>query len=259
MDYTSQHKPTKLLMDVSPKYLPEDASFYMLNCERNLSGVTSSLGKTTPLAANEPICELEQPGGENYSIGSFYAKLLNEAYDWVYNSNGGNYIKRVNGDGECQIVYYNPCLQISPDPKHAMMPWRAVMRIEKVCANRHGKYLIWAIGLPDMGYLDVEASIATNNFSTPFFSLCDDQCAYWQLCVPKPCGCLHAEWVPLPDDQVGLTNHLVDVGVKLMFRHVYYDLRASDWSDISSLYYQDSKGCFDNTSGFSRCLKCVFR
>lgn len=242
-------------MDVAPKYLPEDASFYMLNNETNLSGANGTLGKSTPMAANEVLCEMEQPGGENYTDGAYYSILTKEAYDWVYNSNGTHYIKRVNADGSCQVVYHDPCLELSADPKHAMQQWRGWMRVEKVCANRHGKYLVWANGLPNIGYLDVEASIATNNFSTPFFQKCGDPCAYWQLCVPQPCGCLNAEWVPLPSNEVGLTNKLVDVGVKLMFRHVYYDLRASEWSDRSSLYFQDSKGCFDNSAGFSRCLK----
>lgn len=255
MDYTSIHKPIKINMDVDPKYLTEDASFYMLNTERNLSGTRGTLGKTTPLVANKLMCEIEQPGGENYSIGSHYSNLVNEAYDWVFNSNDTHYIKRVLGTGECQVVYHDPCFELSADPKHSVEQWRAGIRLEKVCANRHGKYLVWANGLEDIGYLDVEASIATGSFSTPFFNICPDPCAYWKLCVPQPCGCLNAEWVPLPDDEVSLTNHMVDVGVKLIYRHVYYDLRASEWSDPSSLYFQDSKGCFDSTAGFSRCLK----
>ncbi len=255
MDYSCIHKPVRLNMDVDPKYLSEDASFYILNSERNLNGVTGTLGKTTPLAANEVLCELEQPGGENYSVGSHNAILVNETYDWVYNSNGTHYIKRIKGDGECEIVYHDPCLELSADPKHSVEQWRAGIRLEKVCANRHGKYLVWANGLENIGYLDVEAAIATNNFTTPFFNICPDPCAYWQLCVPDPCGCLKAEWVPLPESEVSLTNHLVDVGVKIMFRQIYYDLRATEWSTPSSLYFQDSKGCFDNSLGFSRCLK----
>lgn len=242
-------------MDVDPKYLPEDTSFYMLNTERNLSGVTGILGKTTPLAANKVMCELEHPGGENYSIGSHNAILVNETYDWVFNSNNTHYIKRIKSNAECEIVYHDPCLELSADPKHSIEQWRAGIRLEKVCANRHGKYLTWACGLENIGYLDVEASIATKNFTTPFFDICPNPCAYWQLCVPQPCGCLTAEWVPLPDSEVGLTNHLVDVGVKVMYRQIYYDLRATEWSDPSSLYFQDSKGCFDNSLGFSRCLK----
>lgn len=255
MDYSSQHKPIKVNQDVDPKYLPEDTSFYMLNSERNLTGSNASLGKTTPLAANEVMCEVDQPGGETYSTGSHYSSLINEEFSFVYNSNNVHYIQRIKSNGKCEIVYHDPCLELSADPKHAMMPWRSLVQLEKVCANRDGKYLVWANGLRNIGWLDVEAAAKTNSFSTPFFEICPDPCAYWQLCVPQPCGCLHAEFVPLPDSEVGLTNTIVEKGIKVMFRHITYDLRASEWSDRSTLYFQDIKGCFDNASGLPRCLK----
>ena|SRR6478735_5276566 len=151
MDQTSIHKPNKLNMDVDAKYLSEDASFYMLNTERNLSGTKGTLGKTTPLVANKPMCEIEQPGGENYTVGSHYAEVVNETYDWVYNSNDTHYLKRIKGNGDCEIVYHNPCLQLSADPKHSVEQWRAEIFLEKICANRHGKYLAWANGLEFLG------------------------------------------------------------------------------------------------------------
>lgn len=40
-----------------------------------------------------------------------------------------------------------------------------------------------------------------------------------------------------------------------MYRHVYYDERIGDWSEPSTLYYQNTKGCFDISVGFPRCMQ----
>jgi hypothetical protein len=244
-------------MDKSPAQLTEMEAFYLLNHERFVTipagGKGNSIGKTTPLAANKEACNIQQPAGEVYSVGTYRSPLTNEIYSWHFNSNGIHYILRISNDG-CEIVYHG-CLQLSADPKHSIEQWKAFLRVEKLCSNRHGKYLEWTNGKHEIGWLDVEASIATNFFTTPFFDRCADPCAMISLCVPKPCGCLEGEFVPLPDTERGLSNHLVDAGFMFMFRHVYYDGRASEWSDTSTLFYQDSKGCFDTTAGFSRCLR----
>ena len=76
------------------------------------------------------------------------------------------------------------------------------------------------------------------------------------LCVPKDCGCISAEYVPLPDDEVSLTNNILDSGFQFIYRHVYYNnIQASEWSEPSQLYYQDASSCFYNTKGESRCIK----
>lgn len=253
-------KAQKLLMDVNPKYVPSDSSPYLLNNEVsvNPNGGTNngaSLGKSTPFAANYPACEINQPAGENYASGTFHSIRTNETYSWIYNSNGVHYIQRINGNGDCQIVYHGDCLKISASPRHTISQWRGHMRIEKVCPYRDGKYLQWVDGDGANGYIDTEASIATNFFTTPFFDICNDPCAYINLCVPQPCGCLSAEFVPLEIGQQEQSNYLLEKGFKFMFKHVYYDGRQSEWSDRSSLYYLDAKRCFYGGLGAPRCIK----
>lgn len=244
-------------MDASLKYLKETEASFILNQERYLgkkgekNGV---LGKTTPLAANYPACEIDMPSGENYSVGKHNAQLTNELYDWVYNHNGVHFIKRITANG-CEIVYFGDCLPLSADPKHSIEQWRAYLKVDKICANRSGKQLIWVNGTAFIGMLDTEAAIATNNFTTPFFDLCSDPCAMISMCVPDPCGCLKAEFIPLSPTDFGRTNNMVDVGIQISYRHVYYDGRRSTWADPSTMFYQDAKGCFDNSDGFPRCLK----
>lgn len=253
-------KPQILNLDKSPKYLSENESFYLINNEVSINpngGANNgaSLGKSTPTPANEPACEIEQPAGENYTVLKYHSIRTNETYSGVYNSNGVHYIQRINGDGKCEIVYHGDCLKLSAAPRHSVEQWRGHMRIEKVCPNRDGKYFQWVDGDGTNGYIDTEASIATNFFTTPFFQICNDPCAYINLCVPQPCGCLNADFVPLAVGDEGLTNNILEKGIKLMFQHVYYDGRRSEWSDRSSLYFLDAKKCFFEGIGASRCLK----
>jgi len=248
------NKPIAVNLDKSKKYLTPTEAYYMLNRERNING-TGTLGKTTPLVANYLACLIDQPVGDNYSIGHYFSELTNELYWWVYNTNAVHYIARLNGDGTCQIVYDGDCLTLSAAPEHAIEEWRCFLKYDRFCAHQHGKQLIWTDGENEIGMIDVEASIATGSFATAFFDNCPDLCAYTQMCVPETCGALEGEWVTLAASQVDLTNHLIDVGFKVRFRHIYYDQRANEWSDISTLYYQDSKGCFDASEGYPRCIK----
>jgi len=254
MQQRQVNKPIAVNLDKSKKYLSPTEAYYMLNRERNING-TGTLGKTTPLVANYLACDIIQPTGDNYTVGKYFSQLTNELYWWTLNSNGVNFLARITGDGNCEIVYDGDCLPLSADPKHSIEQWRCYMKYDRYCANRHGKELIWTDGENEIGMIDVEASIATNSFTTPFFDTCPDICAYTQMCVPEPCGALVGEFIPLDAADVDLTNHLIDKGVKVRFDWLYYDQRVSEMSDISSLYFQDSKGCFDSSEGFPRCLK----
>lgn len=235
--------------------------FDALNHEIGLSttqnNVNGTNGRATPYKANSALCEMDMPSGENYSVGSPYIKLTNESYNFVYNSNGVHFISRVKGNGECEIVNYG-CLDLSVDPERYIAPeFRAYMRRELVCPNRDGKYLVWTDGSDfGIGYLDVEASIATNFFTTPFFERCStDPCDFVRLCVPEICGCISAEFIPLTPADAGLTNNTTDRGLMFMVKHVYYDGRESEWSDRSTLYYQETNACFAAGTGLSRCLR----
>lgn len=247
-------------MDTAKSGLAEDEMFFSLN---NDIINPDAQGRNTPLPSNYLGCDIELPEGDNYRLGSYYSELTNETYVVVGNTNNAHFIYRTNGDGTCEIVNDSPCLQsvlgtLSEgvfDPKHALEDWRIKLRVEKICTNRHGKELIFTNGLGNIACIDVEASIATDSFTTDFFDVCPHDCETVELCVPQPCECITAEFLQLPEDEIGITNKIVDVGFKFIYRHVYYDLRTSEWSIPSSLYYQDSKGCFSNTEGFPRCLE----
>lgn len=263
MSYPQENTPIKLQLDKAPASLTKDEAMYLLNCERAVGGINGSLTDTIPLAANYPAGQIAQPVGENYAIGSHKDPITNETYSWIFNEHGIHYVQRLSDKHGLEVVYDGECLELSADPKHAIEDFRAVLRLDDVydrdgqgCKNRAGKSLIWTDGLHDIGCIDVEASIATNSFTTPFFDICPDPCAMIQLCVPDPCGAITAEFVPRTPDSIGLTNKLLNAAFKLRFRWVYYDERASEWSDISSPYFlDDTNGCFQNEDALPRCLK----
>lgn len=255
MQIPQKNSPKQLNLDKSTKKLGEVEAFYLLNHDTNNP---SALGKATGLAANYLACDMLLPAGENYSVGRFYSDLTNETYSWNYNSNGINFISRINGSGDCEVVWDGgkECLPLSPNPKHSIEQFRAYMKVDKLCANRHGKALVWVDGTDTpIGMIDVEASIQTDSFRTPFFKRCEDTCAPLRMFVPEPLGCINGEFVPFSQEDIGKVSRIVDRGFKFRIRHVYYDLRASEYSDISSLYFLDAKGCFDNGEGYPRCIK----
>lgn len=262
MAYSQTNRPLKLNLDKIPSALKEDEASYLLNHERNVTGESGSIDDSTPMPANYPGAQLIQPAGENYAVFTHEDKITNEEYSGVYNSNGSNRIQRYTDKNGLEIVYDGECLKFSPDPKHAVEQFRAILRLDPVydkdgsqCKNRHGKHLIWTDGLYAIGCIDVEASIATNSFTTPFFDICPDPCAMIQLCVPEPCDVIIADFLPRTKDDIGLSNKLLQQSFKFRFRWVYYDLRASEWSEISKPYFLDEKGCFQDIDSLSRCMQ----
>lgn len=255
MQDSQKGKYTRLNLDASPKYLMNNESYYLLNYDINNP---NAIDKATPLGGNYLACDMELSAGENYTVGEYYSPLTNETYSFHYNSNGIHRVDRIDGNGECVVVYSGACLQLSAEPEHALKASRVYLKKDDLCTkvpNGILKQLIWTDGINPIGMIDVEASIATDSFTTPFFDICPDDCAALQMCVPTPDGCLNGEFVPISTEDIGKTNKILDKGFKFMYRYIYYDLRASEWSDRSSLYYQDAKGCFDNSEGFSRCIK----
>lgn len=244
MAEVQRNKPVRLNLDSGYKSLGQDEYAYALNFQppMNIGGNTKRrrLGKGTQFVSNRPLCAIQMPSGENYSIETFQDKKTGESYCFHYNSNGVNFITRVSQKNGCQIVYDGECLKFSAEPENCIKQFRCYLREERTCKNRGGKYLIFVDGINEY-FIDVEASIATNSFSTPFFSYCTtDPCDFVRLCVPDPRPCPTFSIIPLTEQTKSLPNDLLDKTMQFRYQHVYYDGRESIWSKISSPFYQDS-------------------
>ena len=258
MNFPQQNKPVEWVADVDKKYLSSAQAFYIKNREyfTNIHGEKFSgqnLGKSSPAAANYAACDLQMPGGENYSIGTYSCDRTNEVYIFVLNSNKVSFIYRVDAKN-CDIVYDEPCIIPSAEPKNAITQWRVWLDVKHTCKNWAGKRLIFTDGV-FLGCIDVEASIATDSFTTAFFKDCSNPCDYISLCTATPFVAPKAQYLPKSGADKLLANKIVDIGFQFMYRWVYYDGRTSVWSEVSSYYYQSASECFENKNGFSRCLK----
>lgn len=256
MQYSQTIKPEVLRLDKALRDLKENESFYLLNFQNWVTlnrPKTGNIGNGNQFPANRPACAMSLPAGENYVVGSYYSVLTNETYGFVYNTNGVHFLSRINNDGECQIVYYGPCLPLSADPKRMITPFRCWMKYDRTCKNRAGKELYFVTGEFE-GCIDVEASIATNNFTTTFFQRCSTGCEFLEMCVPDPPGCPTGEIVTLPED-ASQSNYILNTGFQFRYRFVYYDFRASVWSKSSTLFYQDSLSQFTSPAILGRRIK----
>lgn len=257
MQGVSRHKPIKLNTDKGSKQLGLDEYYYAQNYKSPLllSGnrKNNKTGNGTDYLSNYQYCDVSEPIGETCPIGTYYSQHTNEIYSFHYNVNGVNFIQRISADG-CDIIYHGNCLNFSANPKNAIEQWRCYLKVELTCKNRSGKTLYFCDGINTYA-IDVEASVATNSFSTPFFEKCGDPCDYVKLCVPKPCACPQFTYLSNVNNDNLLPNKMADIGFQFMYQWVYYDGRKSDWSDPSTFYFQETGGCFENEGGLSRCGK----
>lgn len=239
-------KPQVLRLDVHKKDLKPDQAFYLLNFQNWVTlntNKTGNISKGNQFPANRPACDMQVPAGENYCVGAYYSILTNETYGFIYNTNGVHFISRINSVGDCQIVYYGACLPLSADPKRMITDFRCWMKYDRTCHNRAGKELYFVTGEFE-GTIDVEASIATGNFTTPFFQRCGySGCAFLETCVPDPPTCPTGFFPFLNNDtELSLSNNVLNKGFQFRYKFVYYDGRESIWSKESTLFYQDSLG-----------------
>jgi hypothetical protein len=206
------------------------------------------------MAGNYELCNIQFPIGENYSIGSYYSKKSNSAYIIVYNSNGSQTIYLVS-DKFCDKIYESAfCMKFSAEPKHQITQFRCFESVLYTCKNWGGIRFIFTDGI-EVYNLDVQASIATDSFTTPFFDDCNDPCEMVKLCVAAPYASPKAEYLPQTLADRLLPNKMKDKGFQYMYRFVNYDQSKSIYSDPSTFYFQTTKECFDSDASLSRCMK----
>lgn len=263
MQKTHKNKPLKLNLDKEPKSLAPDEAWCLLNYKSPLlindRGGQSKGGQSSQFPANYPAYQFQTvPVGENYTIGAFYSQLTKETYSAKWNSNGINFIERISANGG-QVVYSNnnnsKCFAISPEPRHALTQERAYLLKQNECANRGGKYFMFGDGLNEY-FIDTEASIATNFFTTPYFQRCSNGCEFIKWAVPEPHIPPKVTIVPITPQERNLTNFCMDKGFRFSYKWGYYDLiRASIYSNYSQTVYQDSVKLSFTPAAIGRRLK----
>ncbi len=228
----------------------------------------------TPLESNQRYCNLNLPDGRNYCVGFFYAREINQAFVWGWNSNGQHFIYRINGDpGNCQMVLVNPCLKLTLDPRYFIAEARCAVQI----VSRFNKvtgifdkiaYIIYTDAKEDQKFLCPDDLIATNGYDPinfPYFETNDpdcDRCTWYNLGRPTPMGCLSVTPIARdPEDEEDRTKANLINYAGWQFRVKFFDQynRGTEHGIISDQFFnQIGNSCLSNSSGLPRCLRLRF-
>lgn len=254
--------------DTSPLYIKSDKAFFLKGVETAWTikdGNGQNAYEIKPSESNYLYCSVVLPEGKNKVIGYYYFKEGNEGYVITYNSLGYHLIYRLRGnDGQCEIVY-RFCRNfkgISNKPRFFFSEGRIEMK--SLCRYKPDgtkellKFLFLVNKQVDNIMIPVEDSIATESFTTPFFTTpdpcCGDRCRLIKSGVPTPMARINI--VPItPTDADKLKQNLL-FNQMLQFRFVYENAwgQRSEHGLISEQYFNNLAGCARDYSGQPHCV-----
>lgn len=263
-------------MDTDETHLRKERTTFQKNLafdvNKNPAGVGgegSNYGVLTPYEGNSLLTGVTFPvNGINFCIGTYESKETNEAYVFVWNSEGAHFIYRINGDGTSQMVYeVGLCLDFQRDPQYMISEGRCVL-ITDTYTDQTGeeklhKFLIFTDNYNPQRMISVEDSIATNSFNPvqfPFFSpdnpyschRCNDLI---NLGVATPMKCIAIE--PLVEDPENLNkqNLLNNKGWQWRIKFIDRFGRESEHGVISDKYFTQIGSTCTNYKDKRRCVE----
>lgn len=215
------------------------------------------------------------PSGTNTCIGAHEAKVLNELYVFVHNSNNNHFIYRIKGntsgaDPVLEIVYSNANLNFQLTPIYFISEGRCHLRIITYTDKATGvpftrKYLIFTDNFNPQRFISVEDSIVTNSYSTSYFN--SNYPIYSRedlinLGVANPYGCPTVTAVARDTgDPVDMNaqNQMTFKTWRFRIKNIDVFQRESEHGHISSPYITIvGGGCIANSNGLPRCVDIVF-
>ena len=254
--------------DSSPVYIKSDRAYFLKGID-NTWVINGGQGQNAidlhPSESNTLYCSVPLPSGKSKVIGYFYYSEANEGYVIVYNSRGNHFIYRLQGTiGSCQIVYsFCPGFKgISNKPRYFFSEGRIDMK--SLCrylpdgSKELYKELYLVNKQVDNLRIVVEDSIATNSFTTPFFTTdnpcCGDRCRIIKSGVPTPMARIKVVPIaPVDADKLRQNNLLFK-----MFQFRFVDENAwgqrSEHGLISEQYFNNLAGCSRDAAGQPHCV-----
>jgi hypothetical protein len=286
-------------LDLSPLRMPPNAATFIKNLTDNSNINASGAGQTgfseyakTPLEGNQALPISGIPSGDNYCIGFYSSEQTNEGYFFLWNSNGSHTIWVINGDAgtvTCTLVLQSFALplyfggaQLLPfiyDPEYFLAEGRVTLELISTTDPTTNevsnfKLLIFTNNNGQQFMIDVDASIATNGYTTPYFfhssSYYYDPRELYHLGSGVP-GLFNPTalnqsiglnnpnpYTPTTAD-ASLQNYLINSGWQ--FRIRTWDIwgRPSEWGVISSVYTVFiGSGCISTSNDLPRCVNLCF-
>lgn len=265
-------------LDASLIRMPANTATFIKNVTTNINlnqGTPGESGQneliSSPLEGNSALAISGMPSGTNYTVGFLSAEQTNEGYFCVWNSNGNHTVWVIRGDtGVVQKVHQNTLLPFLIDPQYFYGEGRMTLELKSIIdpvtqTESNFKLLVFTNNNLQQCLIDVEASIATNSYTTSYFT---SSAAFYNrlelihLGSVLPIKCIKLNnptaYTPVPAD-ANKQNLLINSGWQ--FRIRTWDIwgRPSDWGIISSVYTSlIGGGCISTSNGLPRCVNLCF-
>jgi hypothetical protein len=237
-------------------------------------GTTSgSDGIIAPVQSNEIYCDVDLPSGYNKTIGAYENREINEIYWFIWNSNYQFIVYVIDGASEsCTKVYQGSCPNFSLETEFAIPENRVYLRIQYTEINGiqtiKEKHLIFTDGNNNIRQINVNASIGSNSFTTPYFDPVfpyNDCCDFITLAPIAPMYRPNFTYVERVEDANGeavdkdLPNKLFNRAIQIAYSFSYIDGRPSSVSPYSQPIIVGGTDCSEqNPETLPRCVDLKF-
>lgn len=197
-------------LDLDETRIPPDTATFIKNITFNVNTNPNTSGDTgsnqyvgTPVEGNKPLTISGMPAGNNFCCGFYSSEQTNEGYFCIFNSNGNHTIWVIEGaTGTVTKVHENTLLPFSSNPEHFFSEGRITLERKSIIdpvtkQESNFKLLVLTNNNGNQCMIDVDASIATDSYTTPYFT---SSAAFYD-----PLELIHLG-SPLPIKCIGLNN-----------------------------------------------------
>lgn len=170
-------------LDLDETRLPPDTAVFIKNLTNNINinaGTPALSGSDayviTPLEGNVSLIVSGMPGGTNYCVGFYSSEQTNEGYFAIYNSNGNHTVWVIAGaTGAVTKVHQNTLLPFLLDPQYFYAEGRMTLELRSIIdpvtkSESNFKFLVFTNNNKNQCFIDVDASINTNSYTTAYFT-----------------------------------------------------------------------------------------
>lgn len=262
--------PGKIDFDSNPLDIPADTSYFMkgiqIDWENNTVAGGNNSGNLKPQESNYLYCSIQLPKlGSNTVIGYYYFAEAIEGYVIVHNTQGQHLIYRLEGKtGQCKIVYRfcQGLLGITADPLDFFSEGRIAMKslcrfLPDGTRELYKEMLLVNKKVPNLRIV-IEDSIATNSFTTPFFTpknlCCGDACRLIKVGVPTPMDDIIITPITSTAADANIQNLILNKMIKVRFKHENAWGQQSEHGKISPPYIVNIASCSTDAANLPHCL-----
>jgi hypothetical protein len=265
-------------LDLDELRLPPDTAVFIKNLTDNVNtnAANAALGGgnqkvRTPIEGNVALSVSGMPSGTNATCGFYSSEQTNEGYFAVYNSNGNHTVWVISGDnGVVRKVHQSTLLPFQSDPSFFYAEGRMTLELKSIIDpvtkdESNFKFLVFTNNTVLQCFIEVEGSIATSSYTTPYFTATAafyDRLELIHLTRPLPIKCVKlndpTSYVPQADD-ANKQNMLINSGWQFRIRTWDVFGRPSEWGIISSVFTSViGGGCIQTSNGLPRCVNLCF-